>query len=515
VFNTTPYFSKALHPLTEVVYSVAPDGRDVFMSSKPGGGGDNPTDPMSLTDQQKRRSVQFVFHDVSHLDLSFGSVGTGSGGRNLLFGCATNIPTPLECNIADSTVSHSNLGGMGPDMSGEQTIVFDNFATYWGNSVSLVIKNLTKYEPKDSAVVTRNGKNGHFGRINVKTATETKLSFEFHIGGTLAFMDTVPFSFFDLDSANRLQANETMGVFNTTPYFSKALDPLTEVVYSVAPDGRDMFTASKPGGGADNPTDPMSLTDLQKRRSVQFVFHGVSHLDLSFGSVGTGSGGRNLLFGCGTNIPTPLQCNIADSTVRHSNLGGMGPDLSADPTIVLDNFATYWGNSVMLVIKNLTKYEPKDSTAVTSNGKDGKFGTINVKTATETKLSFEFQIGGTLAIMDTVPFSFFDLDSDNDLAANETMGVFHTTRYTSKALDPLTEVVYSVAPDGRDMFTSSTPGAGADNPTDPMSLTDQQKRRSVQLVFHSVSHLDLSFGSVGTGIGGRNLLFGCGTNMLA
>jgi hypothetical protein len=437
---------------------------------------------------------------------------------------ARKSPTTfLECNVEKSIVNHSNLGGMGPDLYGSQTIVLDNFGTYGGDTVRLVISNRTKYEPKNS---DSNGRNGKFGIINVKTGTETKLLFDFYINGQLASMDDVALSFFDLDSTNNLKANETMGVFNTTPYFSKTLDPLTEVTYSEEQDGRYMFTSSKLGVGHDNPSDPMDLTDQQKMRSVQLVFVGVSHLDLSFGSVGGGNGGRNLMFGCRTNIkteptpsPTPspvpkkLECNIENSNVSHSNLGGMGPDLGGSQTIVLDNFGTYGGDSVRLVISNRTKYEPKNSNSVQLNGVSGKFGMINVKTATETKLLFEFYINGKLASMDNMAFSFFDLDSKDDLNADERMGVYNTTPYVFKKLDPSTEVVHSVGLDGTDMFTSSTPGSGKDNPTDPMNMTDQQKRRSVQFVFVGKSHLDLSFGSVGRGAGGRNLMYACGSNM--
>jgi len=478
----------------------------------------------------------------------------------------TESPKCLACHIANAVVVNNNLGNLGPDQTNDPTIILENFAMYGAQNVTLMISNLTQYVPK---AVGWNGKNQHgFGMINIETGTDVKLRFEFLIDGSPASLDNVPLSFYDLDSNNKGDAHERMGVYDTTPYVTKFLDADTEID-ELLESGLKVFMSTKPGNGNDNPTDPLQLTSQEKQRAVQLLFRGKSHIDVLVGTTGEGGGGRNMMYAClnnldaaqaspemlpclpaptdsptesptetptdaptetptdsptesPTNLPTEtptdaptespkcLACNLANAVVVNNNLGNLGPDQTNDPTIILENFAMYGAKNVTLKISNTSMYVPKASHR---NGKNiYGFGIVNVKAGAEVKLRFEFFIDGSPASLDNVPMSFFDLDSNNKMDAHERMGVYDTTPWATKILDSQTELVYIVEHNAK-VFMSSLPGNGNDNPTDPLQLTRQQKQRAVQFLFRDVAHIDVLLGSSGSGRGGRNLMFACLTNL--
>jgi len=71
---------------TEIQVSAAPDGRTTFTASVPGHHFDNPTTPLHLTEEQAKRSVNFVFTTVSTFSMTFAvSNSAWVYGRDFLF----------------------------------------------------------------------------------------------------------------------------------------------------------------------------------------------------------------------------------------------------------------------------------------------------------------------------------------------------------------------------------------------------------------------------------------------
>ena len=76
------YVSKA----TELQVSTAPDGRTTFTATQSGHRGDNARDPLHLTEQEAKRSVNFVFTTVSKISMTLAvSNSAWVYGRDFLF----------------------------------------------------------------------------------------------------------------------------------------------------------------------------------------------------------------------------------------------------------------------------------------------------------------------------------------------------------------------------------------------------------------------------------------------
>jgi hypothetical protein len=81
-----------------------------FTSAEEGNGSDNPTNPESLTTQQKRRAVTVDFKSQHQWKLTFAVEG-GRGGRNFVFGGRSNLveaPTVPEGNCSVYDDPHIN-----------------------------------------------------------------------------------------------------------------------------------------------------------------------------------------------------------------------------------------------------------------------------------------------------------------------------------------------------------------------------------------------------------------------
>jgi len=98
----------------------------------------------------------------------------------------------------------------------------------------------------------------------------------------------------DLDHNILGQAIESISVTGYTAY---SLTSPTDVGIV-----NGSFTSTVYGSGADNPTDPLSLTDEQRRKSVSFLFENVASFQATY-SVTNGGTGRNFFFAGRSNIP--------------------------------------------------------------------------------------------------------------------------------------------------------------------------------------------------------------------
>jgi len=320
-------------------------------------------------------------------------------------------------------------------------------------------------------------------------------------------------SFMDLDTGKEGGQEElTIGGFASRYFLDDA--ELTEVAMA---DGRTKFIAGEPGVGADNPFDPMMLTDVQAKRTVSFQFPGgLSSFSFSYKVAGVAyeeydaeSEGRHFfmsgmtsLYFCEIN-PVVIDYNMA--TVAYSNLGGLGPDYNSPRALRFDNVAAIENDQMLdMTVHNMTEYTAANTT---NNGLNGEFAQVNILGGTSARFRFTFLKHGTDEpyTMDWNYISIFDLDHGKRKEQyRETMEIKgFSTHYLTETSE------LHLVQHGEKWYTygSSTFGTGKDNPTDPMALTQQQKDRSVTLLFHGKSSFDAKFGSAKPTKAGRNFLF--------
>jgi len=196
-------------------------------------------------------------------------------------------------NFSHAVVSHSNLGGQGPD-DGPETLVYQNIGIQDGASVDLVVTAATPYEPNSAL---KNGlRGGLFGIINQKVNNAVDLNFRFvDRQGSPVTMDPFFFTLYDIDQGMDHASRESVTVRGFSEY---RVGEETELRIEVMGDDSATFTSSLRGGKVDNPTHPMALTNAEKERTVVLKFPETSEFSLSFSEADYADTdqGRNLLF---------------------------------------------------------------------------------------------------------------------------------------------------------------------------------------------------------------------------
>jgi hypothetical protein len=205
-----------------------------------------------------------------------------------------------DWNFFHSSVTANNLGGVGPNKSDKQEIRYADVA----DGIDLVLtvnsaKQARKYEvnPKWFG----NGINGKFGVVNIKGGTSVALKFTLVEAGTENPVSIAPdqkvfFSVFDLDNSDKSGKRHEYLEF-TTPVDSYSVASGTTVKMSGNKD-RLKAVSSRLGTASDNPSDPLSMTQVQKDNAVWLTYKGRNTWGMKFGESGNAKhkGGRNLLF---------------------------------------------------------------------------------------------------------------------------------------------------------------------------------------------------------------------------
>lgn len=192
------------------------------------------------------------------------------------------------------TMSNNNLRGVGPNHNDEGNMRFTETLP----GVDLVIKADQNYQAFNPA---RNGIHlGKFGRINMKSGTQSMFNFRFVRSGTEEPVRVNEFIFtvFDIDQFKRCYGRMSV---NASHYSSYHVGDNTELV--VKTDAGDVgrtatssFMSSQSGTGSDNPKQPRELTALQAARSVSFVFRNRKFFNMGF-EISDAAAGQNILFG--------------------------------------------------------------------------------------------------------------------------------------------------------------------------------------------------------------------------
>lgn len=227
--------------------------------------------------------------------------------------------TARVLDLANAVVSHSNLGGAGPD-SGEETLVYSNvFPT-----TDLVISATSLYTPNvlnANGGVLHNGLHGGFGVINMACDGSVDLDFSFVDSTSGQEVTPSPFLFtwFDSDHGMAHESREAITVSGFSSYHlsdSSSLD-VVEVDASLTEEalaqgnGKATFTSTMRGGKVDNPVSPLTLTKLQEERTVALLFSGRSSFSVTLAETGYANPqGRNFYFSgsSATVCPEDARC---------------------------------------------------------------------------------------------------------------------------------------------------------------------------------------------------------------
>lgn len=156
-------------------------------------------------------------------------------------------------DIAASTVTHSNLGGYGPD-SGDETLVFSNAGTTPdGTDFDISIAADSGYAVNNA---NANGiGNKVFGKINILTnSSGVSSAFTFSLVDSATqqpvVLDEFAFSVYDFD----MGASNNAEFAIASGYDYHKLESTTEIAVEAEADGRTRFSATEVGTGSDNPT---------------------------------------------------------------------------------------------------------------------------------------------------------------------------------------------------------------------------------------------------------------------
>jgi len=208
-------------------------------------------------------------------------------------GCSRSAASNLDFFTA--TVSQNNLDGKGPD-AGVAELRYSNAGTTKdGIPFDLVVTSSGPYRPLSWYP---NGKRAHFGVIGIdcnpgaRIAGPTEFTVSFVEPGTNnpVVQPEVHFALFDLDG------KDTGGLewASSKGYKGYVTDTVPTIVASGAPGGGTKFSSSG-RGQIPNPSNPDTLTAIQRANSVMYFFAGVSSFQLNFG-VDPCTSGRALFF---------------------------------------------------------------------------------------------------------------------------------------------------------------------------------------------------------------------------
>jgi len=203
--------------------------------------------------------------------------------------CAPEEVCTKAVKMNTLTVSHNNLGGVGPD-AGAEEIRYSNAAVINGKAVDLVLTTDGTFTSSKPSV---NGNAGAFGRLNVKCGTSVTVSMKVVDAetGNPVVLDAVALTWYDLDEGKKSKGRATVTTCGST---AAIVSENTELTVEREGDCSSA-TSSVAGTGKDNPTSPHNLDSLQISRSVTLPFKQVSEMSSTL-SLAKGFKGRNFLF---------------------------------------------------------------------------------------------------------------------------------------------------------------------------------------------------------------------------
>jgi len=196
---------------------------------------------------------------------------------------------------------------------------------------------------------------------------------------------------------------------------------------------------------------------------------------------------------------TSPQATLTD--VKHSNLGGLGPD-SGDPVLQYRNIFPTESTKIDLVVSDASGTYAASKPKM--NGIIDDLGRIAVKSGSSVTLQFSFVDSEDSSPVDVsqLAFSVFDLDTGKRGRSAETVELCEV----ASAIVTVTSELDQAVSQGCRKFTATVPGTGADNPLSSSGLTTEQLDRSVTFGLTPRSSFNVKI-EVGKGFGQRLFLF--------
>jgi len=209
--------------------------------------------------------------------------------------CGCRRSEAAKLDFTSSTVEYNNLGGVGPNTGDpEEVRISGGGQTSSGVPFDLVVTTVGAYTAQNPA---NTDIKGGFFKINIKCDTSATFKFSFVVPGTNTpvTVSEVHMAMFDLDGSTDAWAGiESAASSGYHGYVTDANPAVTATLDNSTGVTRTQFQA--PGNGdIGNPTDPQSLTDLQRRNSVMYFYTDVTEFEIDF-IVAGGDLGRNLFF---------------------------------------------------------------------------------------------------------------------------------------------------------------------------------------------------------------------------
>ena len=182
----------------------------------------------------------------------------------------------------------------------------------------------------------KNGVLGKFGQVNIRGDTDVKLTFTLVKAGTVIPADVAPeqtifFSVYDLDTNAPGKGYEFVDF--TTPvdsyHVTKTSTPRIE-----GNEAHLVATATRQGTNLDNPTDPLSMTQVQLDSAIWITYKGRNTWGMTFGEKGNvkGKGGRNLMFD-GMSFQGKCETKASDSTDAADTTNPVVPTNPTKPAV--------------------------------------------------------------------------------------------------------------------------------------------------------------------------------------
>lgn len=230
--------------------------------------------------------------------------------------CESRFGQTLD--FAHATVTHSNLGGAGPD-GGPETLVYSGVFHSHGTDIDLVISATSPYTPNllnANGGVLHNGLHGGFGVINIACDGSVDLLFTFVDQDSGAAVTPPPFLFtwFDADHGMAHESRESITVNGFSSYHITDLSSLEIVEVGeglgelalAEGEGAATITSTMRGGKVDNPTTPLHLTRLQADRTLALLFSGKPSFSVTLAETGYANPqGRNFYFSGSSALVCP------------------------------------------------------------------------------------------------------------------------------------------------------------------------------------------------------------------
>jgi len=419
--------------------------------------------------------------------------------------------TDALLNFDQAKMTHSNLGGMGPEY-GEDCITITQAGETDDKSITMKIRIADGFVY--DGVVENNVLEGGLLSINVLNGHHTKLDVELldHTGAPFV-LPRFFISVLDIDAGSVIgagkDASKASGLedvsFNNVSAYYMMQDAR---IYAESLGAHDIhFVANQTGNQADNPTSAFHLNDEQLGKAAMVEFHNISNFSMGLHVYNqAGKSGRNfLLTGISPMISAPFggcanqaYFHIGHANVTQNNLDGK--TWGRSQRIVYENAGVIHGTTVDLWVDLVEGvYKPADSSR---NGLYGHLGNINMGLNDSATFSFTFVLNGTntpVALTDFF-FSFYDIDQNDGGSESLTISSGVGTYFLSES----TSLVATANDDGSVTFASSAYGNDSDNPKAAASADNDE---AVTLYFQKpLSTFEITYTTMANG--GRNFQFG-------